>query len=199
VREAQWQSDFRGGPGFPPGASGPPDWLREKLFARRIIPVTGRLDDAVATHATAQIILLDAASTAPIDIHLDSPDGTVEAAFVLIDTFDSIRAPVRVHCRGRVGGAVVGVVAVAGHRAASPHTRFRLAEPTAEFSGTPEATLASTRQYRDLLWRLQARIARATGRPAEEIAEDMRRGRWLDVDEALAYGLIDTIAPPGAR
>jgi ATP-dependent Clp protease protease subunit len=191
--------ELRGGSGFPPGASGPPDWLREKLFASRILPVTGRLDDAVATHAAAQIILLDAASAAPIDIHLDSPDGTVEAAFVLIDIFDSLRAPVRVHCRGRVGGAAVGVVAVAGHRAASPHARFRLAEPTAGFSGTPEATLAATRQYRDLLWRLQARIARATGRPAEEIAEDMRRGRWLDADEALAYGLIDAIAPPPAR
>ncbi|HEY3065394.1 MAG TPA: ATP-dependent Clp protease proteolytic subunit [Methylomirabilota bacterium] len=189
----------RGGPTFPPGAGGPPDWLREALFARRIIVITGRLDDDAASHAAAQIMLLDAASAAPIEIHLDGPDGTLEAAFVLIDTFEAARAPIRVHCRGRVGGPAVGVVAVGGHRSASPHARFRLGEPTVTFSGTPEETLASTRRYRDLLWQLQARIARATGRPAEEIADDMRRGRWLDAEDALVYGLIDAVAPPRAR
>ena len=51
------------------------------------------------------------------------------------------------------------------------------------------------RQYRDLLWRLQARLAQLTGRPAEEIADDMRSGRYLDAREALAYGLVDEINP----
>jgi hypothetical protein len=40
---------------------------------------------------------------------------------------------------------------------------------------------------------LHARLAQLTGRPAEEIAEDMRRGRYLDAREALDYGLIDEI------
>jgi ATP-dependent protease ClpP protease subunit len=30
--------------------------------------------------------------------------------------------------------------------------------------------------------------------PAEEIAEDMRRGRYLDAQEALEYGLIDEVS-----
>jgi ATP-dependent Clp protease protease subunit len=190
---------IRGGPGGPPGASGPPDWLREQLFARRIITITGRLDHDTATSVAAQMMLLDAGGAAPIDVHLDSADGTLEAAFALIDTIDAVRAPVRVHCRGRVGGPAVAVVAVAPHRSASPHARFRLTEPTVEFAGSPEATLAATRQHRDLLWRLQARIARASGRPTEEVAEDMRRGRWLDADEALVYGLIDAVVLPRAR
>jgi ATP-dependent protease ClpP protease subunit len=45
-----------------------------------------------------------------------------------------------------------------------------------------------------LLWRLHARLAHLTGRPAEEIAEDIRHGRYLDAREALAYGLIDEIS-----
>jgi ATP-dependent Clp protease protease subunit len=191
--------DLRDGPGLPPSASGPPDWLREKLFARRIIPVTGPLEHDVATYTAAQVMLLDAAGTAPIEIHLDSPDGTLGAAFALIDTIDSVRAPVHVRCRGRIGGPAVGVVAVATHRSAAPHARFRLSEPTVEYAGTPEAALAATRQHRDLLWRFQARIARASGRPTEEVAEDMRRGRWLDAGEALVYGLIDVIDAPRAR
>ena len=46
---------------------------------------------------------------------------------------------------------------------------------------------------RSLLWKLYGRLARRTGRPAEEIAEDTRRGRYLDAREALDYGLIDEI------
>jgi ATP-dependent Clp protease, protease subunit len=169
-------------------------WLQEQLFARRIVLVTGRLDDAVASKAAAALMALDANGERPIELHLDSPDGTLEAAFVLIDTLDLMRAALRVHCRGQVGGPAIGVVAAADHRLAAPHTRFRLCQPTARFDGTPERIAAESRQQQDLLWRLHAYLARRTGRPAEEIAEDMRRGRYLDAREALDYGLIDEIS-----
>lgn len=167
--------------------------MREELFRRRIVLLTGPLDDAAAAETAAALTALDAAGEAPIDLHVDSPGGTLEAAFVVIDTLEALRAAVRVHCRGRVGGPVIGVVAAAARRSAAPHARFRLAEPTAAFSGTPEEVAARARHQRELLWRLQARLAQVTGRPAEEIAEDMRRGRCLDAREALDYGLIDEI------
>jgi ATP-dependent Clp protease protease subunit len=168
-------------------------WLQEKLFERRIVLVTGRLDDVLAAEAAAAVMTLDALGHEPIDLHLDSPGGTLEAAFVLIDTCDRLRATLRAHCHGQVGGPAIGVVAAADHRSAAPHTRFRLLQPTARFSGTPDQIVAHSRQQQDLLWRLHARLARRTGRPAEEIAEDMRRGRHLDAGEALDYGLIDEI------
>jgi ATP-dependent Clp protease protease subunit len=61
--------------------------------------------------------------------------------------------------------------------------------------GTPDAVDAGRRQHRDLLVRFQAHLARATGRPVDAIADDMRAGRNLDAPEALAYGLIDDISP----
>ena len=168
-------------------------WLREKLFERRIVLVTGRLDDELAAEAAAAVTTLDATGDQPIDLHLDSPGGILESAFVLVDTLDLLRATLRVHCRGEVGGPAIGVVAVADHRAALPHTRFRLFQPTTRFSGTPDQIAAYSRRQQELLWRLHARLARITARPAEEIAEDMRRGRDLDAREALDYGLIDEI------
>jgi hypothetical protein len=62
-------------------------WLQEKLFERRIVLVTGRLDDDLAAEAAAAVMTLDAIGDEPIELHLDSPDGTLESAFVLIDTF----------------------------------------------------------------------------------------------------------------
>jgi ATP-dependent Clp protease protease subunit len=181
-------------PEVPPGRRRLSAWLQEKLFERRIVLITGRLDDAAAAEAAAALMTLDAAGAAPIELHLDSQDGTLESAFLLIDTIDQLRAAVRVHGRGQVGGPALGVMAAATHRSATAHTRFRLRQPTARFTGTPDQIAAYSRQQQELLWRFHARLARATGRPAEEIAEDMRRGRSLDAQEAREYGLIDEIS-----
>lgn len=182
-----------GEPEPPPGRSPPPAWLQERLFERRVVFITGRLDDAVATRAAAELTMLDTAGEGPIDVYLDSPDGTLEAAFVVIDTLGVLHVPVLVHCRGQVGGPAIGIVTAADRRVASPHTRFRLTQPTGRFSGTADEVASHSWQQRDLLWRLQARIASVTGRPVEEVAADMRRGRYLDAREALAYALVDEI------
>lgn len=174
-------------------------WLQEQLFERRIVLVTGRFDDDAAAKAAAALVALDAGGDRPVELHLDSPDGGLGAAFVLMDTADMLRSPLRVLCRGQVGGPVIGVVAVADHRAAAPHARFHLFQPMARFAGTPEGIAAQSRQQQELLWKLYGRLARRTGRPAEEIAEDMRRGRYLDAREALDYGLIDEIAAASSR
>jgi ATP-dependent Clp protease, protease subunit len=180
-------------PGVPPDRRRLSAWLQEKLFERRIVLITGPLDDDAAAEAAAALMTLDAAGAAPIELHLDSQDGTLESAFLLIDTIDQLRAAVRVHGRGQVGGPALGLMAAGAHRSATAHTRFRLRQPTARFTGTPDQIAAYSRQQQELLWRFHARLAQATGRPAEEIAEDMRRGRSLDATEAREYGLIDEI------
>jgi ATP-dependent Clp protease protease subunit len=169
-------------------------WLQEQLFERRIVLVTGRLDEDAAGRAAAALLALDAQGAQPIELHLDSPDGALGAVFVLIDTADSLRSPLRVLCRGEIGGPSIGVTTAADHRTATPHVRFHLSQPTAWFTGAPEEIASRNRHQQDLLWRLYGRLARRTGRPPEEIAEDMRRGRYLDAREALDYGLVDQIA-----
>jgi len=170
-----------------------PGWLQEKLFERRIVFVTGRLDEAMAGQAAAQIMTLDACGDAPIDVVLGSADGTLEAAFVLIDALDATHATVRVQCQGQVGGPVIGVVAAGDERSALVHTTFRLALPAAQLTGTADQIAAQSEAHRLMLWRLQARVARATDRAVEDVADDMRRARYLDAREALDYGLIDGI------
>jgi ATP-dependent Clp protease protease subunit len=172
-------------------------WLQEQLFEHRIVFVTGRLDDDAAAKAAAALLTLDASGNRPIELHLDSPGGALGAAFVLVDTANTLRSELRVLCRGQVGGPAIAVVSAADHRAATPHTRFHLAQPTARFTGAPEEIAAQSRQQQELLWKLYGHLARRTGRPAEDIAEAMRRGRSLDAREALDYGLIDEITAGG--
>ena len=170
-----------------------PGWLQDKLFERRLVLVTGRLDETLAAQAAAQIMALDAAGDAPIDVVVDSGDGSLEAALVIVDVIDAVRAPVRVQCLGQVKGAALGVAAAGDERAASPHTTFCLSAPVVKAAGTPDEVAAQADQHRYVLCKFQARLAKATGRPADDIADDISRGRYLSAREAVDYGLIDAI------
>ena len=98
-------------------------WLQEQLFERRIVLVTGQLDDGAAAKAAAALLALDASGARPIDLHLASPDGALGAAFALIDTAETLTSALRVLCRGQVGGPAIGLVTAADHCTASPHER----------------------------------------------------------------------------
>src|SRR5882724_566290 len=108
-----------------------PAWLQEKLFERRIVFVTGRLDDALAGQAAAQIMTLDACGDDPIDVVVDSGDGTLEAAFVLIDVVDAAHTTVRVHCHGGVAGPAHGAGDAAVRHSRSDRRAERAAPPLA--------------------------------------------------------------------
>ena len=82
-------------------------WLEHELFERRIVRVTGRLDDGAASRAAAALLALDANGAQPIELHLSSPDGELGATLTLIDTADTLRAPMRLLCAGQVGTAAV--------------------------------------------------------------------------------------------
>lgn len=177
-----------------PDSGGTPPWLQERLFEQRAIFLTGPLDDAVATRVAAELMMLDATGPEPIQLYLNCPDGTLEAALTLMDTLDLLRSPVRAQCLGQVGGPPVGVLAQADTRVAAPHASFRLSQPRASFDGTPDQLASRSDQHLELARRFRERLARATGQSIERIADDLRAGRHLDAAEALAYGLVDAVA-----
>jgi ATP-dependent Clp protease, protease subunit len=189
-------------PGEPPDrprwADDLPGALRARLLDQRVVVVAGPLDDALANRAAAELMTLDATGDGPIELRLDSSGGDLDPVFVLIDTIEVVGVPVQVTCLGRVEGPVVGVVAVADHRRAAPHTRFRLCEPDVSLAGSPSRLEAWAEHHRRRVARFGELLAGATGRPRAEVAADLSSGRYLDAEQALDYGLIDEIWPQGA-
>jgi ATP-dependent Clp protease protease subunit len=171
----------------------PEDWLQSRLLEQRRIFVNGRLDQPLALRAAAELMTLDALGTDPIDVYLASSDGTLEAAFILIDTLELSVAPIRTHALGEVGGPVLGALLAGGQRIAAMHARFRLSEPTVHISPGAADVVARGQHLGSLAERLRERVASATGHTVAEVAEAMRQGRYLDAHQALEYGLIDVI------
>lgn len=196
-------------PGAPPGEPGPgapgplppsrvwldphaawQDALRERLLAQRIVLASGAIDDEAATMLSAQLLTLDAEGDGPIRLELQNPRTGLSAALTLMGVLDVVRAPVWAFASGETAGAGLGVLASCPRRVAYPNASFTLSEPRLQFGGTVTAVTGQEQQARRMVDSLFYRIAEVTGRPAEEVREDARRGRTFTTAEAIGYGLI---------
>ncbi len=166
------------------------DMLYERLLEQRIVLASGVLDDDAATRLSAQLLTLDAEGGGPIRLELQNLRAELPAALTLMGVLDVLRAEVRAFASGEIGGAALGVLASCPHRAAYPNASFTLSEPRLQFGGTVSAVTAREQQARRMVDSLFYRIAEATGRDAEDVREDARRGRTLTTAEAIGYGLI---------
>jgi ATP-dependent Clp protease protease subunit len=167
--------------------------LADRLLARRIVVLTGPLGRDEAGDAIARLMLLDADADEPIQLHLTCPDGDLDAALVLAETVDLLRAPVTAILRGTVGGPALAVVAAADHVEAHPHCVLVLREPRSTATGRADELATAADQHGRQVGELCARIATATTRDPQTVASDLRGGRVLDARQAVEYGLVDQV------
>jgi ATP-dependent Clp protease protease subunit len=153
--------------------------------------VHGLLDGEAATRLCAQLLTLDAEGDEPIRLELQGLDAELPAALTVIGVLETVRVPVLAFAAGRIGGAALGVLAACSSRRAYPNAVFVLSEPSMSYDGAVSAITAQEHQTRAMLDALWLRIAQTTGGGVTDIREDAARGRFLTVDEAIAYGLIE--------
>jgi ATP-dependent Clp protease protease subunit len=170
-----------------------PEWLDETMMRRRTVLLRGPLDDALATEVAARLMTLDATGDEGVLLHLGSSDGTLGAAFTVMDTIDVLGVPVIAICSGAADGPALGVLAVAHHRWVAPHSRLRLSEPGIEVHGTGADLSSQLEQHRILVQRFVSRVAAAAKQPAERVEVDLLQRRSFDPAEAVSYGLADAI------
>jgi ATP-dependent Clp protease protease subunit len=190
-------SDPHQPPPQPFGADGPPAWLEERLFERRVIMLRGPLTGTTASSAAAALLTLDAMGTEPVELHLTALDGELAAAFAVVDAMESMRAPVHVLVPSQAGGAAVAVLAAGRRRLAHRHASIRLREPmTGALAGTADEVAAAAGQHLRELDELIVRLADVTGQPRSRIEDDLSAGALLGAEQAKEYGLIDEILGP---
>jgi ATP-dependent Clp protease protease subunit len=170
------------------------DRLYDRLLAQRIIMATGLLDDDAATRISAQLLALDAEGDEPIRLELQNLRADLPAALAVMGVLDVLKAPVHAQASGEIHGAALGVLASCQRRVGYPNASFALAEPRMEFGGTVTAVTERQRHTERMVDSLYYRIAEVTGREADEVREDSRRGRTLTTAEAIGYGLIHSRA-----
>jgi ATP-dependent Clp protease protease subunit len=172
--------------------TGEQEWLVERMLEHRRIVLSGALDREASSRVAAALEHLDATGDEPVTLWLSSLTADLDAAFTLVDTLGRMRAPVHATCVGTLTGAAVAVLAVADRRTAGPHAILHLCDPPPAGTDPTVDLRTHARQHTYQLQRLHESIAAACGRPVDAVARDMHDGRLLDVEQAHAYGLVDT-------
>ena len=167
-----------------------------RLLMDRIVFLGTPIDDNVANIIIAQMLFLEAENPErDIYLYINSPGGSVYAGLAIYDTIQYMRAPVATMCMGIAAsmGSLLLASGAKGKRSALPNARIMLHQP----SGGSQGTAADIEiQAREILYareRLNEIMAKHTGKPIEQVADDVDRDRFMSPVEAQEYGLIDNV------
>ncbi|HSI77049.1 MAG TPA: ATP-dependent Clp protease proteolytic subunit [Lunatimonas sp.] len=167
-----------------------------RLIMDRIIFLGTGVDDHVANIITAQLLFLESTdSKKDILLYINSPGGSVYAGLGIYDTMQYIAPEVGTICTGLAAsmGAVLLAGGAAGKRAALPHSRIMIHQPSGGMQGQSKDMEISVKQILELRKELYDILAEHSGKSTEIIERDSDRDYWMRADEAKEYGLIDEV------
>ncbi|MBR5968939.1 MAG: ATP-dependent Clp endopeptidase proteolytic subunit ClpP [Lachnospiraceae bacterium] len=170
--------------------------IYSRLLKDRIIFLGEEVDDNSAAVVVAQLLFLEAEDPGK-DIHLyiNSPGGAVHAGLAIYDTMQYIKCDVSTICIGMAAsmGAFLLAGGAKGKRMALPNAEIMIHQPSGGSRGQATEIEIAAKHILKTKALLNRIISENTGQPVEKVAEDTERDRWMDAEEALAYGLIDSV------
>ena len=170
--------------------------IYSRLLKDRIIMLCGEINDAMASSITAQILFL--ASEDPdkdIQLYINSPGGSVSAGLAIYDTMNFVRPDVSTLCMGMAAsmGAFLLSSGAKGKRFCLPNAEVMIHQPLGGAQGQASDIEIAANHIIRTKKRLNEIIAANTGRKIKEITEATNRDNWFDADEAVKFGLVDSV------
>lgn len=170
--------------------------IYSRLLKERIVFLCGPLDDLVANLIVAQLLWLESENPdKDIHLYINSPGGSVTAGLSVYDTMQFVRCDIATMCVGQAAsmGAFLLAAGADGKRVALPNSRMMLHQPSGGSQGVASDIEIQAREIVLIRTRLNEILAEHTSQAIEKIAEDTDRDYWMSPEEALEYGLVDTV------
>ena len=170
-----------------------------RLLSDRIIFLGEEVSDTSASLIVAQLLFLEAQDPdKDIQLYINSPGGSVTAGFAIYDTMQYIKCDVSTICVGLAAsfGAFLLAGGAKGKRMALQNAEIMIHQPAMHGSGIqgPASDIKIMSDYmQESKKRLNRILSENTGRTIEEIERDTDRDNFMSADEALEYGLIDSV------
>jgi len=176
--------------------------IYSRLLRERIVFLGTEVNDQVANLISAQLLFLEAEDPEKdIALYINSPGGSAYAGMAIYDTMQYVRPDVSTVCigMGMSAGAMILCGGAAGKRFALPNAKLMIHQGSAGFSGTPADIQIQAREVLETMQRMAEVIAHHSGRPVDEVLEDIDRDRFMTAVEGVEYGLIDEVMAQPAR
>jgi ATP-dependent Clp protease protease subunit len=170
--------------------------IYSRLLKERLIFIVGPVEDQMANLIVAQLLYLESENPdKDIQLYINSPGGSVTAGLSIYDTMQFVNCDVSTICMGQAAsmGALLLTGGTKGKRFALPHSRVMVHQPSAGFQGQATDIEIHTKEVLELKRRLNKIMSRHTGQTLKKIESDLERDNFLGGEEAVSYGLIDTV------
>jgi len=170
--------------------------IYSRLLNERIIFLGTPIDDQVANLVVAQLLHLESQDPEKdISIYINSPGGSVYSGLAIYDTMQFVKPDIQTMCVGVAMsmGSLLLAGGAKGKRAALPNSRILIHQPSAGFEGQSTDIEIHAREILAMRDRLDEIYSQHTGRPKDEVRDDMERDRFFTAEQALDYGLIDRV------
>ena len=170
--------------------------IYSRLLKERIIFLSGEVTDDSASLIVAQLLFLESEDPSKdIQLYIDSPGGSVSAGLAIFDTMNYIKCDVATTCIGMAAsmGAFLLAAGEKGKRYALPNAEVMIHQPLGGARGQATDIKIAADHILRTRDRLNCILAERTGKPLETIAADTERDNFMTAQEALEYGLIDSI------
>ena len=171
--------------------------IYSRLLKDRIVFLGTPIDDGVANIIMAQLLHLEGEDPdKDIALYINSPGGSTYALMAVYDTMQFIKPDVATYCMGLAASAAAVLLAggAKGKRYALPHSRIMVHQPHVSGVGG-QATDIEIHAKEILKTREEINeiLAFHTEKDLELISEDTDRDFWLSAEEAVEYGVVDSV------
>ena len=168
-----------------------------KLFTSRILFLGTAIDADVANIINSQLLYLQMDNnTAPVNLYINTPGGSVYDGLSIYDTMNYIECPVYTTCLGLAAsmGSILLTAGENGERSALPHSRILVHQPLGN-TGYAQASDIEivNNEIQTLKHELFTILSERSGNSYEKILEMGDRDCWLTSRQAVELGLIDKV------
>ena len=170
--------------------------IYSRLLKDRIIFLGEEVTDVSANIVVAQLLFLEAEDPGKdIQLYINSPGGSVTAGMAIFDTMNYIKSDVSTICIGMAAsmGAFLLSGGTKGKRFALPNAEIMIHQPSGGSRGMASDMKIVADQILKTKQKLNEILAKNTGKPIDVIERDTDRDNYMTAQEALEYGLIDSI------
>ena len=171
--------------------------IYSRLLKERIVFVHGPIDDGMASLIMAQLLFLEKEDPdKDIDMYINSPGGSVTAGLAIYDTMQTIKPDVATLCAGMAASmaSILLTGGAQGKRFVLPYAKILIHQPWVQQVGGQATDIEI--HARDLIATRRALAGiyeETTKKPIDQILKDIERDFYMTAQEALDYGIVDTI------
>ena len=170
--------------------------IYSRLLRERIICVHGEVTDMMSSLVTAQLLFLEAeAPKKPISMYINSPGGSVTAGLAIYDTMQYVQPQINTIAMGQAAsmGSLLLCGGSPGCRMALPNATIMLHQPSGGAQGQASDIHIAAQNIIDTRERLNQIYVKHTGQNLEDIERVMDRDTFMDVPQAIDFGVVDSV------